>query len=257
MEETQNLFETPPADPDKTLATPRFDEVEAQVARPVVPLSEMPAAARRRRSQWPVALILVSALAGGAISILAFRLYQQRQQQQPQTAATQTVNQPQEETRAPQTPAPEPTQSLTAAVPADTAQSQTPVVIESYDREKESTEKKDDKATRKAAEDDAKPARETARKEDRKEDRKVEEARGEPVAARARRVEDRPVARRVETITDDDRVMRRDDRGDDDGYERWRDRRRQRREERREGRRGGQQRNIDRIKDIFQGPPPA
>ena len=95
MEESQKFFEsmpvdrkaTPVTDTDGTLVTPRFDAVEAQVARPVVPLaggssSNQPVKSRRR--QWPIALVLVSALAGGVVSLFAVRLYQQQRQQHDQ-----------------------------------------------------------------------------------------------------------------------------------------------------------------------------
>jgi hypothetical protein len=62
----------------------------------------------------------------------------------------------------------------------------------------------------------------------------------------------RPVEARGENVSRDER--RRDD--DNDAFEDRRERRRERREQRREGRRG-RGRNIDRIKDIFEGPPPA
>src|SRR5918998_52200 len=88
MEETEKFLEPTPVDVDATLATPRFDEVEAQVARPVVPLADNPLRRGGRRRQWPIALVLISALAGGVVSLLAFRLYQQRQQQS-QVATTQ------------------------------------------------------------------------------------------------------------------------------------------------------------------------
>ena len=58
------------ADPDVTLAAPRFDAVEAQTAQPVVPLADVPARAR----VWP---LLLAAVLGGVVSGAALYLYQQ------------------------------------------------------------------------------------------------------------------------------------------------------------------------------------
>jgi hypothetical protein len=264
MEETQKMFEpTPVARPsegeetlvtatDGTLSTPRFDEVETQVARPVVPLAGSPVTRGGvRRRQWPIALVLISALAGGVVSLLAFRLYQQRQQTQAQVATqeagTETTETPQ--TNASQTPEPTPL-TQTAATETE-AQPESPVVFEEFDPAKESVatagDSGDAKPARKATEADAKPA--TAGKEERADDAKP--------APRAN-AETRP--RLVEVIT----APRRDEprgenvsrderrRDDDDAFEDRRERRRERRERRR-----GRGRNIDRIKDIFEGPPPA
>lgn len=66
--EQQQLSE--PVDPDVTIATPRFDAAEAQEAQPVVPLADV----RPRQRTWP--LLLLSALLGGAVSMGALYLYQ-------------------------------------------------------------------------------------------------------------------------------------------------------------------------------------
>jgi hypothetical protein len=66
-------------------------------------------------------------------------------------------------------------------------------------------------------------------------------------------VESNPAPRQVEAIHDD---VRRDDRTDEDIFIERRERRRERREQRRE-QRLDPKRNIDRIKDIFEGAPPA
>jgi hypothetical protein len=258
MEESQKFFEPMPvereetlvtASPDASLSTPRFDEVEAQVARPVVPLANNPL--RRgvvgvRRRQWPIALVLISALAGGVVSLLAFRLYQQRQQQS-QVAATQI------DTQMPETNAatePTPLAETNEAQTAQQAQTESPIVFEEFDPAKEGVAANggDTNAARKTAETDAKPAA-PAGKEERKEDAKP------PAATRA--AEPRP--RIVETITAPrpveargENVSRSERRDDEDFFEERRERRRERRERRR-----GRGRNIDRIKDIFEGPPPA
>ncbi|MGI9107907.1 MAG: hypothetical protein ACR2G4_16855 [Pyrinomonadaceae bacterium] len=247
MEETESFTEMKPIDRDATLATPRFDEGEAQVARPVVPLAETPARDVRRR-QWPVALVLISALAGGAISIFAFQLYQQRQQ--PRTAATQVIE-PSPEIDAPDSPALAPSPALTVASLKEktSAQLEAPTVNETFEEEKaNAATKDDDKLARRAEKDEVK----ATRKEDRKDaERRADEKRAERDSeAKLRRVEAGPAPRRIERTAEDGR---RYDRADDEEDVEWRrERRRQRREQRR-----GQQRNIDRIKDIFQGPPPA
>lgn len=260
MEESQKFFEPMPvereetlvnASADTSLSTPRFDEVEAQVARPVVPLANNPL--RRgggvRRRQWPIALVLISALAGGVVSLLAFRLYQQRQQQS-QVAATQVDTQTPEANAATE---PSPLAETNTAQTGQQAQTESPIVFEEFDPAKEGVATNgggDTTATRKTPEADAKPAASTtaAGKEERKEDAK-------PAAARA--AEPRP--RIVETITaprpvgaQGENVSRDERRNDEDFIEERRERRRERRERRR-----GRGRNIDRIKDIFEGPPPA
>ena len=244
MEETEKFFETTPVDRDATLATPRFDEGEAQVARPVVPLAN--SSVRSRRSQWPIALVLISALAGGAISIFAFRLYQQRQTQTALT--TQPIEQPQENA-APQSPAPEPPSVLAAGINEETAQPEVSTVIETFETERaHPVKKKDDKVARQSDQDETKAARKESRKEA---EREADEKRAERDSeTRQRRAEVSPAPRRIERTAEDGRRYDQAD-GDEDAELR-RERRRQRREERR-----GPQRNIDRIKDIFQGPPPA
>ena len=249
MEETQKIFESPVGrdetimhEPDATLATPRFDEVEAQVARPVVPLSGRPARARTGRRQWPIALVLISALAGGVVSLLAFRLYQQRQQTQ--AVATEVEA---------QTPAAEVTQSPApdaAAVTEEQAQSGAPVVFEEFDPAKEGGAISDAGPSRPKATVEAATAP-AARKDETREEAK-EEAKPAPRAAepKPRLVETLPAPRQVEARHED---ARRDDHAEDEDFgDRRRERRRQRREQRRE-----QRRNIDRIKDIFEGAPPS
>jgi hypothetical protein len=253
MQETQKFFEpTTPLErdativhePDATLVTPRFDEVEAQVARPVVPLASRPARSGRR--QWPIALVLISALAGGVVSLLAFRLYQQRQQSP--IAATEVSG---------QTPAAEATQSPEPALAGATteqAQADAPVVFEEFDPAKEGGGISDATPSRPQATAEAVVAPVARRDEARDEAR--EEAKPAPRAAepKPRLVETLPAPRQVEARHEDTRRSSSgDDRAvDEDFGERRRERRRQRREQRRE-----QRRNIDRIKDIFEGAPPS
>ncbi|MCA1628919.1 MAG: hypothetical protein LC774_00810, partial [Acidobacteria bacterium] len=91
MAETQQNFPSGKTDPDATLLQPRFDEADAQVAQPVVPLSDAPRG--RTRSRLPVALVLVSALLGGLVSVIAYRLYQ-RPAAGAQPAVEQATQQP-------------------------------------------------------------------------------------------------------------------------------------------------------------------
>ncbi|HZH31289.1 MAG TPA: hypothetical protein VEY11_11055 [Pyrinomonadaceae bacterium] len=253
MQDTQKMFDPTPLErdktifqePDATLVTPRFDEVEAQVARPVVPLAGRPARSSSARRQWPIALVLISALAGGVVSLLAFRLYQQRQST---AAATTNVDAQADTAEAAQLPQPTPAGALAST--DQQAQSDAPVVFEEFDPAKEG-----------GGISDAAPARPRVTTETAAPPaaRPKEEAREEPKAAVAPRAAE-PKPRIVETIAAPRPVesrqedVHRDDRraGDEDFGERRRERRRQRREERRE-----QRRNIDRIKDIFEGAPPS
>lgn len=266
MEETQKIFEPTPiqgeetlvtASSDASLSTPRFDEVEAQVARPVVPLAG--SSIRRgivggvRRRQWPIALVLISALAGGVVSLLAFRLYQQRQQTQTQVA-TQADTQAPETDAAAQTAETTPLAQTAATETESQTQPEAPVVFEEFDPAKEGVATTggnggggDAKPARKATEADAKPA---AGKDERASEAKpAPRANAEPKPRLVEVITPRPVEPRGENVSRDER-RRYDD--DDDAFEDRRERRRERRERRR-----GRGRNIDRIKDIFEGPPPA
>jgi hypothetical protein len=249
MEETQKFFEPTPVDrdatlvaePDGTLATPRFDEVEAQVARPVVPLANS-RSARRPNRQWPIALVLISALAGGAVSLFAFRLYQQRSQ----VAGTQSGDQQ----VMPAAPTPEPTLSVETAATEGQTQTESPLIFEEFDPAKEVIEGRNATPVR---ETEAKPA--VTRRDTGKDEAKPVAATAAPrtVGASPRREESNSAPRQVEATHDD---VRHDDRTDEDIFVERRERRRERREQRREQRRDPK-RNIDRIKDIFEGAPPA
>jgi hypothetical protein len=172
--------------------------------------------------------VLISALAGGAVSLFAFRLYQQRQGQAQVVAAETDRQKPETEAA----PAPQ----TTATEKVEQAQSQAPVVFEEFDPAKESVGVSDAKLSRKAAETEVKPAR--SFKDERKDEAKP--------AAPERKV------RLVETITARREEMQGDGQRNGDSFDQRRERRRERREQRREPKR-----NIDRIKDIFEGAPPA
>ena len=83
MKETTTT--TPAGEPEETLVTPRFDEVETVQAQPVVPLAEVPPGAShgrrfapRRLVSLPVALVLVSALVGVVVGGAGLYFYQHR-----------------------------------------------------------------------------------------------------------------------------------------------------------------------------------
>jgi hypothetical protein len=251
MEEIQQDYTQGATDPEATLVQPRFDVAEEQTAQPVVPLTRTGASWQRRR----LPLVLVSALVGGLVSVVAYRLYQRAAQ--PRVAQqVLTTN----------TPQPGPSPELTAAAPAkdDAAPVKTtaapaphtdapteeakPTVNEApAARAAIATGKSDEKEKR--AEADAAPARIEKRNDEGapREDRQ----RGGDEVGRARR--DQPRARRVDVITspDAERVVRERHRGDSDATDNPSGGREGRHEHRVKGR------NIDRIRDIFGAPPPA
>ena len=231
-------------DADATLVTPRFDEQEAETARPVVPLAEATevgvyGAGRRR---WPLALVLASALLGGVVSVFALRVYQGRQR----AAAVQGVS----VSQAPRQQEGEPQASSGAAVvatpEATPAQSGPSVAaVETYERPEPAL---------KAAEAEKREEKKDGRREPggaRKgadEPRSTREAERRKDQAPAARADARP--RRVETITYRDAERPARQRRDEAAvYDAPRD---ARRGEARRPRR----RNVDRIRDIFEGPPP-
>lgn len=251
---------TTDVDPEKTLVAPRFDAREALTAQPVVPLSDAPPVRReRRQGTLPLVLILVSALVGGLVSVFAYRLYQQRAQQ---SSAREQQQQP----ASVEAPALTPEISAGAAAAAETPAA-TPEVIEE-------TQPAPDAEIAEVRETDV-PEEAPEEAAPRVETREVKAARDPgPAGERAGREEDsaarnnaarRPTARRVEEIktpTEDLRVRReRDDGNEATDYETPRraaraERRATRRAERRAARRVGE-RNIDRVRAIFEGSPPS
>jgi hypothetical protein len=229
MEETQQNISYANADPETTLMQPRFDESEAQTARPVVPLSRGASLPRRT---LPVALVLVSALIGGLVSVVAYRLYQRPAQTQTQTRTTE------------QMPT---TQSSQATTPVLTAAAPTPAEAALRVERKESAD-----ATAKVEEASAKDESAVVAREESKKvtaDEKRAEHRAEQDARPAR--DSAPRARRVDVITSPyatQRDRRRDDETTDQIQPDPRDARHSRR---------ARGRNIDRIRDIFGAPPPG
>jgi len=230
-------------DPEKTLVAPRFDAREVVTAQPVVPLADERAARRAprqgRQGTLPILLILVSALVGGLVSVFAYRLYQQRVEQ------SSAREQQHANVEAPALTPEIPERAQAAEVPAAT-----PEVIE----EPQPDPGAEVAEVREAETDEAAAAREEAR-----DDRAGRDLSDERERAATRR----PTARRVEEITtptEDLRVRReRYDGKEASDYEvpsRTRaERRATRRAERRAARRA--ERNIDRVRAIFEGPPPT
>ena len=244
---------TTAADPEKTLLAPRFDAREALTAQPVVPLAAArPAQRERRQGTLPLVLILVSALVGGLVSVFAYSLYQRRVQQ----SAARAQQLP-SVSASPVSPVLAPTPETPAAAAETSA---TPEVIEE-------TRPAPDEEVAEVRAGDA-PEEATARAEAR------DDRAGRDVDATRERAADderpaarnttRPAARRVEEITtptEDMRVRReRYDGREASDYEVPRrpraERRAARRAERRAARRDGE-RNIDRVRAIFEGPPPG
>jgi hypothetical protein len=250
MEEIQQNYTQGATDPEATLVQPRFDMSEEQTAQPVVPLARTGASWRRRR--LPLALVLVSALVGGLVSVVAYRLYQRAAQPHAaQRVATTDTPQP---GPSPELTAAAPTKDdaapvKTTAVPAPhtgtTTEETKPTANEAPARAAIATGKGNEKEKRAEAAPThiEKRSDEGAPREDRQ--------RGSDEAGRARR--DQPRARRVDVITspDAERVVRERRRGDSGATDNPFGGREGRHEHRVKGR------NIDRIRDIFGAPPPA
>ena len=289
MDEKQE-FLAPGEDVDETLVTPRFDEVEAGTARPVVPFAEVasvaddvddvpayvphagaPAAYVARptpRRSWTLASVIVlSALVGTLLGGAGLRYYQQRQRAaaaaaEPSTPAQTEAAQPAqaqpfiEDNQAAVLPAtivedpgdtPGDTDAATASVvTASTSRTDAAAVddkrddatkpVKSSDKERddESTKKKDD---RKKEDDD----RDTKPDKDKTPaPRRVDVITAPPPAAVGVQVgqsegaeaESRPSARDRDEIIEE---------------------RRRRRQERRERR--ARERDVDRVRGIFEGQP--
>lgn len=259
-DQTQNLRAAAPdtattdADSEKTLVAPRFDAREVVTAQPVVPLADARTVRReRRQGTLPLVLILVSALVGGLVSVFAYRLYQQRAQQSSARAQQQPVTV--------EAPALTPEIAAADAVAAETPAA-TPEVIEETQPapDEEVAEVREavmEKATaREEARDDSRAGRDH--------DSTSERASREEQPASRGNATRRPSARRVEEITTptEDLKVRREryDGKEASDYEVPRrpraERRAARRAERRAARREGE-RNIDRVRAIFEGPPPG
>lgn len=237
----------PAADPDKTLVLPRFDVREERTAQPVVPLAPPPVRGGRRfGGSLPLMIILVSAVVGGLVSVLAYRAYQR--QPAAQEARQQPQPTPSEEAVADVSPKPElivaatqPAEQQQQPEASDTNVAEAPTVdVGRAGREERAAVKEERKP-------EAAPVAERAPR--RANDGARPERAGE--TARTRRVEviTGPVGERVsrrERTRDDSEIE-----GEATDYDAPAERRARRRAERRAGRR-----NVDRVRAIFEGDPP-
>jgi len=238
----------PAADPDKTLVLPRFDVREERTAQPVVPLAPPPVRGGRRfGGSLPLMIILVSAVVGGLVSVLAYRAYQR--QPAAQEARQQPQPTPSEEAAADVSPTPELIVVAAAAQPEPQPQPQetsdnndaetaTPAPAVTAGREE-----------RAAVKEMPKPEAAAERAPRRANDGARPERAGE--TARTRRVEviTGPVGERVsrrERASDDSEIE-----GEATDYDAPAEQRARRRAARRAGRR-----NVDRVRAIFEGDPP-
>ena len=243
----------PTGEPEETLVTPRFDEVETVQAQPVVPLDEVPAGAARGRrfdarrfASWPLALVLVSALVGVVVGGAGLYFYQNRS-----AADTQPPNYSAEATIAAPPfaePAPAPVEEVTdgaEVVSAEVVEPDEPAVPEDDAKKEEADEPKAPEPRKAAEREDDKT---DSPKRGRKDDGDAEVVRRTP---RAERVGSREQARgddddgEPEARLADEIIYRR---------ERRAERQAERRAERRE-RRANRQRSVDRVRGIFEGQP--
>lgn len=239
MQETQQNFSLANADPDATLVQPRFDEAEAQTARPVVPLSRV---AAWRRQTLPVALVVVSALLGGLVSVAAYRLYQRQESAQARTAPPAAAQQRQPATQETQTAQAAPSRASDDTAPAAEAQP-------AERRQIAADAAKDEERGARSEASDAKPEGAEGRAASKRADEKRAAPPADENAPPTRK--GAPRARRVDVITSPyatERDRRRDDDATDQVLPEQHGDKRQRRPK---------PRNIDRIRDIFGAPPPS
>ena len=266
MERKKNF--SPDEDRDETLVTPRFDRGEAETAQPVVPLAVVsgeaetydPRAAPRAPrvmplKSWALALVLVSALAGGVLGGAGLYVFQKSRQDraaappvEQTTAAAEQASAPAVET----TPEPSPMPAEeAAALPVEPTEqvAELPVAVEETedrtDADTKREESKREEAAAPAPRERSSPA-EAPVKRGKKGDRDEVDNRGRE--SRPRRVAD---------------LYPRDSPSDDDGEDEYNDRREARRvgsivyggEGRRERRRQRRQSGVDRVRGIFEGQP--
>jgi hypothetical protein len=137
----QNPHQFLPTDEEETLVAPRFDDEETVVARRVVPLGEVgqaepvatptatvasayPTERPSARRSWPLALVIVSALAGAVLGGTGLYFYQSRASSH---ANNQPATQPVAPTNAPAAasqPTPAPTLEVASGQPSAPAASQ-------------------------------------------------------------------------------------------------------------------------------------
>ena len=261
MERKKNF--SPDEDRDETLITPRFDRGEAETAQPVVPLAvvsgeadtyDPPAAHRAPRviplRSWPLALVLVSALAGGVLGGAGLYVFQKSRQDGAAAAPVEQTNAAAEQASAPAvetTPEPSPTPAEeAAALPVELTEqvAELPVAAEETGHRTDAKREESKRDEGAAPRERSSPA-EAPVKRGKKGDRDEVDNRGRE--SRPRRVADEYPR---DSPSDDD----------DDDYN---DRREARRvgsiiygsEGRRERRRQRRQSGVDRVRGIFEGQP--
>ncbi|MDT7542761.1 MAG: hypothetical protein QOE33_2665 [Acidobacteriota bacterium] len=258
MEEIQQNYTQGATDAEATLVQPRFDVSEEQTAQPVVPLARPAASWQRRR--LPLTLVLVSALIGGLVSVVAYRLYQRASQpraaQQVLTSGPQPAPSPELTASAPAKEEAAPVKATAASTPHASVSTEEakneagPATMDEARTRATATTERDDERVRRAGTEAATPrverrSDEGAAREDRQ--------RGGDEVDRAHR--DQPRARRVDVITSPEAERVGHDRRRNDGDATDNPNPFGGREGRHERRIKG--RNIDRIRDIFGAPPPA
>ena len=251
-------------DEDATLVQPLFTEEAAETARPVVPLAAAPAsvgvgprpawtfAAPARRS-WLPALILISALAGGALGgALALRFYQKRQGAAAVPAATNAAPSEQPPAQARQgavapshAPAevekqPQETEAASAQQPA------APQVVEPQPAGGDVAEKRSEPAEEASSQPSREPVSEERRAEEPRARRSSEDWR-DPAVYDAGEAGPRKRGKRGEEDRDEDRQPRLVDRII---YPQQSQRRR------RQARPAEEAPSRDRVRAIFEGQPP-
>ena len=245
---------------EATLVSPRFDDEETLVARPVVPLdaatTEAPAAAhasapppaaytqrpRAPRRPWVLALVLVSVLIGGVLGGAGLYLYQRQTDEAASTAPSAET--PPADAQAETQPQPAPT----AEAPAAT---QTEPAAESAETDAADTPEEDAASAPAEPEPKTVPAAAVRRDDGASTDTRQRSQKGEnhvEVERPARRGADAPVAREDEPeARRTDTIIYRQRRA-----ERRAERQAERRAARRARRNGD---DVDRLRRIFEGEP--
>ncbi len=275
-------------DPEETLVTPRFDAVEAETAQPVVPFAEVssvdndiadapeyaphagaPApyvvANPAPRRSWTLASVIVlSALVGTLLGGAGLRYYQQRQRA---AAANAAVPEPATPSAQVEAVPPFVEENQTAVLPANIVEDSgdteaAPAAVETVSTSSRSDAASDDDDGKR--DDAAKPSKAVEKErvdesKKKKKDKDEDDRNANPDKDRT------PGPRRVEVLTVPPpqavgvQVGQRDDdaEAEPQASERNRDEiieeRRRRRQERRERR--ARQRDVDRVRGIFEGQP--
>jgi len=143
MKQRNKIYGAEGGDPEATLITPLFDEQATILARPVVPITgdahrdagssydTVATSGGKRRRSWPLALVVVSALIGSVVGVVALSFYQKRQQRARAAAVAPTAETPISSSALPQ-PSPNfvPTDAReTAVLPDPLLNSQNPEEI--------------------------------------------------------------------------------------------------------------------------------